>query len=104
MAHEAVHCLEPCKKGAPVIEEGVATLFSLTEPGISQACAQKMESTLPPLYLEALADVRSLIGFLPDAIRTLRKQASFRSMTAAQIQSVTGAPLDLAQRLCEYRR
>jgi hypothetical protein len=103
IAHEAVHCLEPCRKPAPVIEEGVATLFSLTASGISAEFAGEREADLATSYHDALEDVRTLLHLCPDAIGLLRSKGTFRALTPITIQAETGAPAALAERLCQYR-
>ena len=100
LAHEAVHCLEPSKFGAPQIEEGVATLFSLTATGISTEYARRAEDTLPDNYRDALADVRSLLNRNQQSISSIRTRASFRNVTPDLLRDAFGVPADLAERLC----
>jgi hypothetical protein len=105
LAHEAIHCLAPeARADAVNIEEGVATLFSISASGIPARYAQEAEATCAPYYREALADARQLLALNAEAIKLLRAQKSrFHQMTPDLLVSVLGTPLDLATRLCNRR-
>jgi hypothetical protein len=105
LAHEAIHCLAPeARSDAVNIEEGVATLFSITASGIPAWYAQEAEAMCPSYYREALADVRQLLALNVEAIKLLRAQRlRFHQMTPDLLLSVLGTPLDLATRLCNRR-
>jgi hypothetical protein len=105
LAHEAVHCLVP-RPGrlAANIEEGIATLFSLTcselPPDYVSACI----GTLSPYYRAVAEDVAALVGIYPDAIRRLRAKAPcFDDMTPQLLVDTLGASPELATRLCARR-
>lgn len=81
LAHEAVHLLAPVHAGmAPVIEEGLATVYS--EDFVRREFkAARMTDEAP--YARAAASVRELLGAEPDAILRLRAvERNFTMMTA----------------------
>lgn len=84
LAHECVHLLTPVVGGgAPVIEEGLATVFS--EDMLEFWCnyPDKQALTQDPRYMSAAASVRQLLVLEPDAIRQLRRiEPAFEHMTA----------------------
>ncbi|EIV8684344.1 hypothetical protein AB5T03_004255 [Escherichia coli] len=84
LAHECVHLLAPVVGGgAPVIEEGLATVFS--EDMIEEWCGNtnKQSYTGDKRYVNAAARVRELLALAPDAIPRLRVvQPAFNHMTA----------------------
>jgi len=85
LAHECVHTLSTViRVKAPVLEEGLATVFS--EDMIEQWFGEtdKRAYTQDVRYRDAAANVRTLLQLEPDAIRRLReKQPAFKLMTAA---------------------
>jgi hypothetical protein len=80
LAHECVHLLAPNGSGgAPVIEEGLATMYSedYVKANFNRTGFTSMES-----YKRAAALVRELESKSPDAIKSLRNvEPSFKSMT-----------------------
>lgn len=84
LAHECVHLLAPVEDGdAPVIEEGLATVFS--EDMIEYWCdnTNKQAYTEDKRYVNAAARVRELLALAPDAIPRLRAvEPAFNQMTA----------------------
>ncbi|MGL1115795.1 hypothetical protein, partial [Vibrio vulnificus] len=80
LAHEAVHLLAPDGQcGAPVIEEGLATIYS--EDYIAREHGATGYTNMPS-YIEAAKSVRELLMFDPDAIRKLRAvEPSFKKMS-----------------------
>lgn len=84
LSHECVHTLSTLiRVKAPVIEEGVATVFS--EDMIEQwfGDTDKQAYTDDVRYHDAAANVRKLLHMEPDAIKRLReKQPTFKLMTA----------------------
>ncbi|PLA73789.1 hypothetical protein CYQ88_09210 [Hydrogenovibrio sp. SC-1] len=81
LAHEVVHLLAPdCKRGAPNIEEGLATVYS--EDFVLRE-HQQSNLTNMASYIEAATSVRELLAFEKDSIKKLRAvEPSFRLMTA----------------------
>ncbi|PPC67092.1 hypothetical protein C1Y42_22380 [Pantoea sp. ICBG 985] len=83
LAHECVHLLAPVVgDGAPVIEEGLATVFS--EDMIEFWCnnTNKQAYTVVQKYREAASRVRDLLRLEPEAIKKLRAvQPDFYRMT-----------------------
>lgn len=100
LAHECVHLLAPLPGGgAPVIEEGLATVFA--EDMIEDWCdhPDKQAYTQDTRYIAAAARVRELLGCAPDAIRRLRAiQPAFSRMTA---DIFAGAGLNVPSDLVE---
>lgn len=84
LAHECVHTLNTViGVNAPVLEEGLATVFS--EDMIEQWFGEtdKRAYTDDVRYRDAAANVRKLLQLEPDAIKRLReKQPVFKLMTA----------------------
>lgn len=105
LAHECVHLLAP-EHGpdAPVIEEGVATVFSedWTDREFGQKARTELES-----YKAAARTVRELLTIDPEAISKLRaKQSSFRKFTSETFD-LAGlvVPSELVARLlCPFER
>ena len=95
LAHESVHLLSPTgQKIAPVLEEGLATVFS--EDYVWQNF-QRAGLTNGSLYVEPAALVRKLLSIAPDAIPRLRAiQPSFTEMNEATFAE---AGLDAPQSL-----
>lgn len=91
LAHECVHLLAPVVGGgAPVIEEGLATVFS--EDMIEFWCANnnKQAYTNEQTYRDAAASVRELLHLQPEAIKMLRAiQPDFYRMTPDTFASAT---------------
>jgi len=85
LAHEAIHLLAPSGgRNAPVIEEGLATVFS--EDFVSREF-NAFGITNDAKYIDAASKVRALIEKYPDAINTLRKiEPAFFQMTNATFQ------------------
>jgi len=100
LAHECVHLLAPVVGGgAPVIEEGLATVFS--EDMIEEWCGNtnKQAYTTTQKYIEAAAHVRKLLALEPDAIPRLRAiEPAFNQMT---IDTFARAGLNASQDLME---
>ncbi|EMI5464322.1 hypothetical protein R8E95_004413 [Enterobacter roggenkampii] len=84
LAHECIHLLAPTGgRSAPVIEEGLATVFS--EDMIEYWCGNthKQAYTTDLKYADAAARVRELLDTEPDAIHRLREvQPAFYMMKA----------------------
>jgi hypothetical protein len=101
LAHEVIHLLAPTgTKGlAPVLEEGLATLFSC------EISLRYDLDALPlhPRYLGASSLVQQLLGPYPDAVMRMReRQPNFHRLTAELIQSVVpGSDPHLASDLCK---
>ncbi|EBY8607866.1 hypothetical protein D6S19_23280 [Salmonella enterica subsp. enterica serovar Reading] len=76
-------CQQVVGGGAPVIEEGLVTVFS--EDMLEFWCnyPDKQAFTQDPRYMSAAASVRQLLVLEPDAIRQLRRiEPAFEHMTA----------------------
>lgn len=82
LAHEAIHLLAPDgQNGAPVIEEGLATVYS---EDFVQREFNTTNLTGRLSYIDAAQKVRELISIDTDAIKKLRNiEPSFKEMTAA---------------------
>jgi hypothetical protein len=80
LAHECIHLLAPDgKRGAPVLEEGLATVYS--EDFIAKYFGAEGYTNMES-YQNAAALVRDLISSNPDAIKKLRTiEPSFKQMT-----------------------
>ena len=85
LAHECVHLLAPDgRRGAPVLEEGLATVFS--EHYVA-AQFGRGELTRLPSYVDAAAQVRKLLTIRPTAIRELRAmEPCFKKMTVSTFE------------------
>jgi len=85
LAHECIHLLAPDgKRGAPVIEEGLATVYS--EDFIAKHFGASGYTDMNS-YQNAAALVRDLISSNPDAIKELRTiESSFKQMTLSTFQ------------------
>lgn len=100
LAHEVVHLLSPSGgRGAPVLEEGLATWFSdnmAADLGINI-------HTSVASYLEAKSLTEKLLAINPEAVKLIRKnEPRFIKMSADIIcHSVPGVDRVLAERLCE---
>jgi hypothetical protein len=96
LAHETVHVLSPVDVGkSTVLEEGLATYFSLTAPLFADPTyAERSEATLTgkyQAYRDALNDVRALLSADPKVISKIRKaNALFSSITVRRLRK--GAP------------
>jgi len=105
LAHESVHLLAPTGgMGAPVIEEGLATVFS--EDYVLQKFLSRGHTSMSS-YIEAAALVRELLSIAPDAIPRLRSiQPAFTEMTNATfVEAGLVVPESLvAQLLSPFRR
>ncbi|MBI1676304.1 hypothetical protein [Shewanella sp. DW31] len=88
LAHEVVHLLAPDgKREAPVIEEGLATLYS--EDYIAREY-QASGYTNMASYVDAAKNVRDLLAFDKEAIKKLRAiQPSFKKMTQDTFRSAS---------------
>jgi hypothetical protein len=100
MAHECVHLLAPCRGvPAPVIEEGLATVFSeeyIEANGKADAPAS------PPSYADAAMQVRELLMIDPGAVLKLRAvQPNFHHMTADTFEQagLSSVPTELRESL-----
>lgn len=95
LAHEVIHVLAPFKgRVAPVIEEGLATVFSedilVEEFGI-------LYFTNEVSYIDAGARVRDLLSESPNAIKHLRAvQPTFKKMNS---ETFKDAGLDVSEQL-----
>jgi hypothetical protein len=95
LAHETVHVLAPVDVGtSTVLEEGLATYFSLTAPDFADPTyAQRSEATLTgefQAYRDALNDVRALLSVDPTVISRIRKPNElFTSITASRLCEAT---------------
>ncbi|MBC3950183.1 hypothetical protein [Pseudomonas folii] len=99
LAHESVHLLSPAGgRGAPVIEEGLATVFS--EDYVQQVFFRKGLTNMSS-YSEAATLVRDLLSIAPDAISRLRSiEPAFTKMTNATfIEAELEAPESLVTQL-----
>ncbi|WP_410732714.1 hypothetical protein [Citrobacter freundii] len=100
LAHECIHLLAPTGgRNAPVIEEGLATVFS--EDMIEYWCGNthKQAYTTDLKYADAAARVRELLDTEPDAIHRLREvQPAFYLMKA---DTFTRAGLSIDPELIE---
>jgi hypothetical protein len=91
LAHETVHVLAPVDVGtSTVLEEGLATYFSLTAPDFADPTyTQRSEATLTGkfrAYRDALDDVRALLSVDPTVIARIRKANElFTSITASRL-------------------
>lgn len=106
LAHETVHLLAPGGPGvkAPLIEEGLATLYSLDcgmyyDADYPQRCRECLSET----YARALGLVQELLALDENAITRLRQvEPCFAAMTPDLIRSVLPqVPVSLAEQLCE---
>jgi hypothetical protein len=92
LAHETVHVLAPVDVGtATVLEEGLATYFSLTAPQFADPTyAQRGEATLTnkfQAYRDALEDVRALLSVDRKIIGHVRRaNRLFASITAKRLR------------------
>jgi hypothetical protein len=99
LAHECVHLLAPNGGGgAPVIEEGLATMYS---EDYVKTNFDKTGFTNMVSYIEAAALVRELESTSPEAIRNLRKiEPSFKNMTRETFaQAQVNVPTGLIEQL-----
>jgi hypothetical protein len=82
LAHECVHLLAPDgRDGAPVLEEGLATVYSedYIARNFNRAGLTNFQS-----YADAATKVRQLLALNPDAIKALRQiEPCFKQMTAS---------------------
>jgi hypothetical protein len=100
LAHECVHLLAPDGgSGAPVLEEGLATVFS--EDYVAEEF-QCVGLTNLPSYIDAATKVRQLLDFNRDAIKMLRKiEPCFKKMTATTFEEagLNSVPKELVNEL-----
>ena len=99
LAHEVIHVLSPTGGShASVMEEGLATLFSL-EISRDNSPAKAYRAA----YLPAAYAVRKLLDHNPDAIKQLRlAEPEFRKITSEQIlREFPGFDPTIARQLCE---
>ena len=94
LAHETVHVLAPVDVGtSTVLEEGLATYFSLTAPDFADpSYARRSEATLAGkfrAYRDALDDVRALLSVDPTVIARIRRANElFASITPSRLCEV----------------
>lgn len=83
LAHECVHLLAPVVGGvAPVLEEGLATMFSEDKVKALYPLPHETIHTNSSKYIDAAFKVRQLLQLEPDAIRLLRAvEPDFYKMT-----------------------
>lgn len=93
LAHECIHLLAPVLGGgAPVLEEGLATMYSEDKVKALYPSPQDAIRTSLQNYIDAAAMVRELLQLEPDAIRQLRAvEPDFYKMT---VQTFADAGLD----------
>lgn len=93
LAHECIHLLAPVVNGeAPVLEEGLATVYSEDKVQSLYPSPQDAIRTSLQIYIDAAARVRELLQIEPDAIRLLRAvEPDFYRMTE---QTFADAGLD----------
>jgi hypothetical protein len=115
IAHEVIHLLAPRQfppdePQATMLEEGLATYFSIYGPDFPKKYVEESEihfETKPEAsnWREALALYNELIAIEPDAIRILRAvKPSFHDMTVDSIRkAIQEVPEELAVRLIERR-
>lgn len=99
VAHEVIHCLSPTGiKNANVLEEGLATLFS-----IDYTLQNNHGTWFPEIteYSNALNFMRELISIDPDIIRKIRKIQPTLSMIDKDLilKTNVNVPLSLAESL-----
>jgi hypothetical protein len=94
LAHETVHVLAPVDVGtSTVLEEGLATYFSLTAPDFADPTyARRSEASLTGkfrAYRDALNDVRALLSVDPTVVARIRKANElFASVTPSRLCNV----------------
>lgn len=100
LAHECVHLLSPSGgSAAPVLEEGLATIFS--EDYALRICKQHFTPELPA-YASAAADLRELLEIEPFAVERLRnvEPAFYKMGLETFVQAGLGeVPANLRDRL-----
>lgn len=99
LAHESVHLLAPTgRRAAPVIEEGLATVFSEDYVGRE---FRRTGVTNMTSYVEAAALVRRLLSVAPDAIPRLRSiQPAFTEMNSTTfVEAGLDVPGSLVEQL-----
>lgn len=106
LAHETVHILAPVNVGATtVLEEGLATYFSLTAPDFANpSYAQRSEESLTGKfqpYRDALDDVRALLFMDPTVVSRIRQTNElFGSITVRRLrEAAPHCPTEVATRL-----
>lgn len=114
VAHEVIHMLAPdrCETGAKMLEEGLATYFSIYGPDFFDMSYRQtlldwyQSSEVLPNYRDALTAYQQLIALEPNAIVLLREiEPNFYAMTYAQINSVVPqADDELIQLLLSRRK
>jgi hypothetical protein len=106
LAHETVHILAPVNVGATtVLEEGLATYFSLTAPHFANPTyAQRSEESLTGKfqpYRDALDDVRALLFMDPTVVSRIRQANElFGSIPVRRLrEAAPHCPMEVATRL-----
>jgi hypothetical protein len=100
LSHEIIHLLAPTGgAAAPVIEEGLATLFSKE---ISSRYGLGLDYDVPS-YIAAANLTQTLLAIYPDGIKRLRqKETSFTRFIPQLILGVCpGIPGEVAAELCQ---
>ncbi|GAB9109794.1 hypothetical protein [Bradyrhizobium diazoefficiens] len=100
LSHEVIHLLAPTGGvGAPVIEEGLATLFS------NEISARHRLNVFYNVasYIEAADLTRKLLDAYPDGIRRMReKEITFKNFKPSLVSEMCpDFPADIAERLCQ---
>jgi hypothetical protein len=100
LAHECFHLLDPAAGGSNVLDEGVATHFSLE---FMQSEFRLQYPTGDPKYDRACALVRRMLSLRGDSARELRRlHGPLRHITAPQIMTICpGLDSQFAQQLIE---
>lgn len=105
LAHEAIHLLAPDGKcAAPVIEEGLATIYS--EDYIAREFGESGYTNMES-YINAAKCVRDLLAFDSEAIKKLRSvEPSFKKMTQVTFNTANlNYPQDKVEDLtCKFVR
>ncbi|HRJ69806.1 MAG TPA: hypothetical protein PK812_09365 [Beijerinckiaceae bacterium] len=113
IGHEVIHMLAPDRNPpASMLEEGIATLFSLEGPSFLSPTYRTWSihylATHPQVhhYNEALGLVRELLAIQPDAVMALRRrEPRIHAFTAEFItQTLPRVPKSLAARLMDRRK
>jgi hypothetical protein len=106
LAHETVHILAPVNVGATtVLEEGLATYFSLTAPHfVNPTYARRSEESLTGRfqpYRDALDNVRALLFMDPTVVSRIRQANElFGSITVRRLrEAAPHCPTEVATRL-----
>jgi hypothetical protein len=112
LAHEVVHLLAPIKTPpATMLEEGLATLFSLEAPTFNspayRPAAEAWLSTQPAAknYLDALTIARDVLAGDDGRVRKLREKEPqfFKHTPAMMLELIPTLDVGLAERACARR-